>query len=95
MYYRHKGGGPGQSGDVGAYSSTICTTDTKEGVPDNRGKSDPLAVLFVLQTQEKGVPDNREMSEEEEKGVEEWRRGGEEGSAATRENIQPPTDVGE
>ena len=34
---------------------------------------DPIAVLFVPQTREKGVPDNREMSEEEEKGVEERR----------------------
>ena len=35
---------------------------------------DPIAVLFVLQTQEKGIPDNQEMSEEEEeKGVEERR----------------------
>ena len=35
---------------------------------------DPIAVLFVLQTQEEGVPDNREMLEEEEKGVEERKR---------------------
>ena len=74
-------GHPGQSGDVGAYSITVCTTEgnrTKigrsppekravlfvlqheKGIPDNRVTSEPIAVLFVLQTQEEGVPDNRE-----------------------------------
>ena len=68
----------------------------EKGYPDNRVTSDPIAVLFVLQTQDKGYPDNRVTSdpiavlfvlqeEEEER----------ERSAAARENIQPPTDVGE
>ena len=30
-------GVPGQSGDVGAYSSTICTTDTRQGIPGQFG----------------------------------------------------------
>ena len=45
----------------------------KRQIPDNGRTSDLLAVIFVLQTQEEGIPDNREMSEEEEKGVEERR----------------------
>ena len=52
--------------------------------------SEPIAVLFVLQTQDKGYPDNREEKEEEQREERERRRGG-----GRRENIQPPTDVGE
>ena len=57
-------GGPGQSGDVGAYSNTICTTDTREGGPGQSG--------------DVGGGGGRRR-----------RRG------VGRENIQPPTDVGE
>ena len=34
-------GGPGQLGDVGAYSSTICTTDTGGGGPGQSGDVGP------------------------------------------------------
>ena len=53
----------------------------RRAVPDNRVTSEPIAVLFVLQ----------EEKEEEERE----RRRGEERRGGRRENIQPPTDVGE
>ena len=78
-------GVPDNKGMLQPIAILFVSQTQQKGYLDNRGKSEPIAMLFVLQTQGKGYPDNLRRTRTRMR-----RR-----TAAARENMQPPTDVGE
>ena len=74
-----------KSGDVGPYSITVCTTDTRQGLPRQcEVTSDPVAVIGGM------VKDEDEEDEEDEKDEDE--RGRERKHTTSNRRLETKSD---